>query len=175
MPRLIKRYTNRKLYDTVSSTYVTLEDVEGMVRDGQELQIVDNATGEDITGATLAHIVLEQQKLNPSFPLSALRGIIQSGEEFFARLQWPVTQFRQEFRRRAEELEDRGKAIREFVDGTQESIDEMQQRLDDRFRDAVDQLTHIPQMRRELRQMSQTIEALERRLDELEGDRTAND
>ena len=168
MPRLIKRYSNRKLYDTESSTYVTLEDVEELVRQGHELQIVDNSTGEDITGATLAHIVLEQQKINPSFPLSALRGIIQSGEEFFARLQSPVTQFRQEFRRRAEELEDRGKAIREFVDGTQESIDEMQQRLDNRFRDAVDQLTHIPEMRRELTRMRETIETLERRLDEFE-------
>ena len=168
MPRLIKRYSNRKLYDTESSTYITLEDVEGMVREGEELQIVDNSSGEDITGATLAHIVLEQQKVNPSFPLSALRGIIQSGEEFFARLQSPVTQFRQEFRRRAENLEDRGKAIREFVDGTQSSLDEMQQSLDERFRDTVDQLTHIPEMRRDLQAMRENIDILERRLEQME-------
>lgn len=168
MPRVIKRYANRKLYDTESSTYVTLEDVEGMVREGEELQIVDNSTGEDITSATLAHIVLEQQKINPSFPVAALRGIIQSGEEFFSRLQWPVTQFREEFRRRADTLEEGGKAIREFVDGTQKSIDEMQQRLDDRFRHTVDQLTHIPEMRRELEELRETIEAMEKRLDEIE-------
>lgn len=168
MPRLIKRYTNRKLYDTDSSNYITLEDVEEMVRDGEELRIVDNSTGEDITGATLAHIVLEQQKVNPSFPLSVLRGIIQSGEEFFARLQWPVVQFREEFRRRAETLEDRGRAIREFVDGTQHSLDEMQQRLDERFRDTVDQLTHIPEMRRELQKMREKIDTLEQRLEQME-------
>ncbi len=168
MPRLIKRYSNRKLYDTESSAYIALEDIEEMVREGEELQIVDNSTGEDITGATLAHIVLEQQKVNPSFPVSVLRGIIQSGEEFFARLQWPVTQFRQEFRRRAETLEDRGKAIREFVDGTQASIDEMQQRLDERFRDTMDQLTHIPQMRRELAELRDKIELMERRLEQIE-------
>ena len=167
MPRLIKRYSNRKLYDTESSTYVTLEDVEGMVRQGEDLRIVDNPTGDDITGATLAHIVLEQQKVNPSFPLAVLRGIIQSGEEFFGRLQWPVVQFREEFRRRAESLEDRGKAIREFVDGTQHSLDEMQQGLDDRFRDALDQLTPIAQMRSDLRQMRRRIDEMEQRLDQL--------
>lgn len=168
MPRLIKRYSNRKLYDTESSTYVTLEDVETMVREGQELQIVDNSSGEDITGPTLAHIVLEQQKVNPSFPLSVLRGIIQSGEDFFARLQWPVTQFRDEFKRRAETLEEGGNAIREFVDGTQRSIDEMQQRLDHRLRDAVDQMTHIPEMRREIDDLRQSVEILQQRLDEME-------
>ena len=168
MPRIIKRYSNRKLYDTDASNYVTLDDVEELVRQGEELQIVDNSTGEDITGPTLAHIVLEQQKVNPSFPLSALRGIIQSGEEFFGRLQSPVIQFREEFRRRAENLEDHGKSIRDFVDGTQASIDEMQRSLDERFRDSVDQLTHIPEMRRELVSMAARVEELEERLARLE-------
>ena len=139
-----------------------------MVRNGEDVQIIENNTGEDITSVTLAHIVLEQQKTNPSFPLTALRGIIQSGEEFFARLQWPVTQFKDEFRRRAEALEEGGKAIREFVDSTQKSVDEMQQRLDDRFRDTVDQLTHIPEMRKELEEMSALIEELQSRIEKLE-------
>ncbi len=168
MPRVIKRYANRKLYDTESSTYITLENIEGMVREGEEVAIIDNSTGEDITSATLAHIVLEQQRVNPSFPVSVLRGIIQSGEEFFARLQWPVTQFREEFRRRAESLEEGSKAIREFVDGTQRSIDEMQDRLDERFRGAIDQLTHVSEMREELDELRATVEALEERLSALE-------
>lgn len=166
--RLIKRYSNRKLYDTESSTYVTLEDVEEMVREGEQVRIVDNSTGDDITSATLAHIVLEQQKINPSFPVSVLRGIIQSGEEFFTNLQWPVTQFRQEVRRGAETLEEGGKAVREFIEGTQQSLDEMQQRLDERFRDTVDQLTHVPEMRRELEQLRDTIDELEQRLERLD-------
>ena len=168
MPRIIKRYANRKLYDTESSTYITLENIEGMVREGEEVSIIDNSTGEDITSATLAHIVLEQQKANPSFPVSVLRGIIQSGEEFFNRLQWPVTQFREEFRRRAESLEEGSRAFREFVDGTQRSVDEMQQRLDERFRDAVDQLTHVAEMREELQELRQTVATLEERLAKLE-------
>ncbi|TXD38983.1 hypothetical protein FRC98_00855 [Lujinxingia vulgaris] len=168
MPKLVKRYANRKLYDTESSTYITLENIEEMVREGEDVRIIDNSTGEDITSATLAHIVLDQQRANPAFPVSVLRGIIQSGEEFFARLQWPVTQFRDEFRRRAEALEEGGKAIREFVDGTQRSLDDMQRRLDDRFRDAVDQLTHLPEMQREIDELKETVEDLEDRLVRLE-------
>lgn len=168
MPRIIKRYANRKLYDTESSTYITLENIEGMVREGEEVSIIDNSTGEDITSATLAHIVLEQQKANPSFPVSVLRGIIQSGEEFFNRLQWPVTQFRDEFKKRAESLEEGSRAIREFVDGTQRSIDEMQQRLDDRFRDAVGQLTHVAQMREEIEELRGAVASMEERLKKLE-------
>ncbi len=168
MPRLIKRYSNRKLYDTESSTYVTLEDVEQMVRDGEDVRIVDNSSGEDITSATLTHIVLEQQKLNPSFPVAVLRGIIQSGEEFFTRLQWPVTQVRQEFRRHAENLEQRGQAIGEFIGQIRESLEEMQDRIDEGVRDTVDQLTHVPEMRQELEELRNTIDELEQRLEGLD-------
>ncbi len=170
MSRTIKRYSNRKLYDTESSTYVTLEDVEQMVRDGEDVQIIDNASGDDITSATLTHIVLEQQKINPSFPVSVLRGIIQSGEDFFTRLQWPVTQVRQEFRRRAETLEERARAIYEFIEQTRQSLEQMQDNLDERFRDTVDQLTHVPEMRRELQELRNTIDELEARLDGLDDD-----
>lgn len=174
MARLIKRYANRKLYDTRSSTYVTLDDVESMVREGTELQIVDQTNGKDITGATLAHIVLEQEKLNPSFPVAVLRGIIQYGEEFFSRIPWSVTQFREGMRRRSEAIEEGGRAVGEFVEGAQHSIEELQRSIDERVRDAVGQLTHIPQVRRELAQLRETIEALEARLEQLEeGDESA--
>ncbi len=168
MTRLIKRYANRKLYDTQSSTYVTLDDVESMVRKGAELQIVDQKSGEDITGATLAHIVLEQQKINPSFPVSVLRGIIQYGEDFFSLIPWSMTQLRQGVRRRSEALEEGGRAVGEFVEGAQRSIEELQRRVDERVRDAVGQLAHIPEMRQELAHLRETIEALEKRLEQLE-------
>lgn len=168
MPRLIKRYANRKLYDTASSTYIALDDIERMVRQGEELRIIDNETGEDLTGSTLAHIVLEQQKVNPSFPLSMLRGIIQSGEEFFARLQSPVTQFREEFRRRAEVFEGGGKTIRDFIDGTQHSIDDLQHRLDEHFSDGIEHLAPIAEMRQEIRDLQEHLIRLEERLSRLE-------
>lgn len=171
MTKIIKRYPNRKLYDTDRSTYVTLDQIEQMVKEGEDVKIVDNTSGEDITNVTLAHIIFEQEKSQQSkLPLTALRGIIQSGEDFINRLQSPVTQFRDEFRRKTEAIEEGGKAVRDFVDSTQRSIDEMQRRMDDRLRDAVDQLTHIPEMNREMLQMQQRIQQLESRLQHLERD-----
>jgi polyhydroxyalkanoate synthesis repressor PhaR len=182
MTKIIKRYANRKLYDTEQSTYVTLDEIEQMIKDGEELKIIDNKSKEDITHVTLAQILFEQEKSNQGkLPVSALRGIIQSGEEFIQKLGTPVNQFRDEFKRRAEAVNEGGRALREFVDGTQKSIDELQRRLDDRFRDAFDQLTHIPELRRDVQhlearvaELEETLIRTERRLNALQPSRPAN-
>lgn len=162
MTKLIKRYANRKLYDTEQSTYVTLDEIEQMVKNGEDVQIIENATKDDITHITLAHIIFEQEKSSKGkLPVSALRGIIQSGEEFIQRLQSPVIQFKDEFRKRADAVNEGSKALREFVDSTQQAIDEMQRRLDDRLRDAFDQLTHIPELRRDTMHMEDRLDRLE--------------
>jgi polyhydroxyalkanoate synthesis repressor PhaR len=76
--RVIKRYSNRKLYDTRDSRYVTLQQIGEMVRAGEEVQIIDNATKEDKTEVTLALIISEDLKTQPrSVPLGALRDLIQ--------------------------------------------------------------------------------------------------
>jgi len=76
--RIIKRYSNRKLYDTRDSRYVTLQQIGEMVRAGEEVQIIDNKTKEDKTEVTLALILSEDLKAQPrSVPLSALRDLIQ--------------------------------------------------------------------------------------------------
>jgi polyhydroxyalkanoate synthesis repressor PhaR len=169
MTKIIKRYANRKLYDTEQSTYVTLDEIEQMVKDGEEIRIIDNASKDDITHITLAHIIFEQEKSNKGkLPISALRGIIQSGEEFIQKIQSPVNQFRDEFKKRAEVVGEGGKALRDFIDTTQKSIDDMQHRMDERLRDAVDQLTHIPEMRRDTQQLEAKVERLETRMRELE-------
>lgn len=169
MTKIIKRYSNRKLYDTEQSTYVTLDEIEQMVKAGEELRIIDNSTKEDITHITLAHIIFEQEKAQKSgLPVSALRGIIQSGEEFIGKLQTPVQQFKDEFRKKAEVVGESGKAVREFVDSTQRSIDELQRRMDARMRDAFDQLTHIPELRDDVTYLNDRIARLEASLHRLE-------
>lgn len=171
MTKIIKRYANRKLYDTEQSTYVTLDEIEQMVMDGEDLRIIDNATKNDITHITLAHIIFEQEKSNKSkLPVPALRGIIQSGEEFIQRLQSPVNQFKDEFRKKAEVVGEGSKALREFIDSTQRSIDDMQKRMDDRLRDAVDQLTHIPEMKRDMEDMRARVERMEGTIGQLQRD-----
>lgn len=62
MDRRIKRYDNRKLYDTESSEYVSLSDIARLVRRGETVKVIDNNTGEDLTAQTLTQIILEEGK-----------------------------------------------------------------------------------------------------------------
>ncbi|MFO0577800.1 MAG: polyhydroxyalkanoate synthesis regulator DNA-binding domain-containing protein [Polyangia bacterium] len=79
-PRVIKRYANRKLYDTQSSQYVTLDQIAQMIRAGEEVKVLDNSSKEDLTSVTLAQIIFEEEKKQKSFiPLGAMRHLIQSG------------------------------------------------------------------------------------------------
>ncbi len=60
-PTVIKKYANRRLYHTGSSTYVTLEDLAGMVKGGEDFQVFDAKSNEDITRSVLAQIIFEQE------------------------------------------------------------------------------------------------------------------
>ena len=62
---LIKKYANRKLYDTGTSRYVTLEEIAQLVRDGHEIKVVDREKGHDLTQVTLSQIVLSEEKQTP--------------------------------------------------------------------------------------------------------------
>jgi polyhydroxyalkanoate synthesis repressor PhaR len=86
-PRIIKRYANRKLYDTQHSRYVTLDQISEMIRAGDEVKIIDNKSKEDLTSVTLAQIIFEEEKKQKSFlPLQAMRNIIQTGGDSIQQL-----------------------------------------------------------------------------------------
>src|SRR5512139_1974753 len=77
---LIKRYANRKLYDTESKRYITLEGIAEMVRQQQDVKVVDHETGEDITALTQAQIIFEQErKLRSGIPHTVFTNLIQTG------------------------------------------------------------------------------------------------
>jgi len=83
--KIIKRYQNRKLYDTDASCYVTLDEIAEMIQQGEEVSVVDNRNQKDITAATLTQIIFERQKRSESpVPLSTLRHIIQQGDGSFS-------------------------------------------------------------------------------------------
>lgn len=63
---LIKKYANRKLYDTNTSRYITLEGIADLVRDGHEIQVVDRDTGQDLTKVILSQLVLSAEKRGPT-------------------------------------------------------------------------------------------------------------
>jgi polyhydroxyalkanoate synthesis repressor PhaR len=77
--RTIKRYANRKLYDTRDSRYVTLDHIAAMVRAGDDVRVVENTTRADLTTATLAQIIFEEEKKTPRLSVAGLRKIIQGG------------------------------------------------------------------------------------------------
>ena len=85
-PKVIKRYTNRKLYDTVESRYVTLDEIAQMIKAGAEVQIIDNRTKEDLTSVTLAQIIFEEEKKTSKMSLDTLRDLIRHGGEVAQRL-----------------------------------------------------------------------------------------
>jgi polyhydroxyalkanoate synthesis repressor PhaR len=77
---LIKRYPNRKLYNTETKQYITLEVIADLIRQGDEIQVIDHTSGEDLTAVTLTQIIFEQEKKQSGFlPKSVLTGLIQAG------------------------------------------------------------------------------------------------
>lgn len=77
--RTIRRYSNRKLYDTVDSHYVTLQQLAALIREGEEIQVVSHGTGGDITTSTMAQIIFEEEKKTPRLTVQGLRDIIVGG------------------------------------------------------------------------------------------------
>jgi polyhydroxyalkanoate synthesis repressor PhaR len=80
MTVVIKRYQNRKLYNTQSKRYITLEQIEQLIKEHIDVKVIDNASGEDITATTLSQIIFEVEKNQSGFlPINLLFSLIQSG------------------------------------------------------------------------------------------------
>ncbi|MBX7115756.1 MAG: transcriptional regulator [Myxococcaceae bacterium] len=193
-PKVIKRYTNRKLYDTVESRYVTLDEIAEMVKQGVEVQIVDNRTKEDLTSVTLAQIVFEAEKKTNHMPLDVLREIIRHpGESLTGFFKSAVQPRVESIRAEAKEGLDRllkkdGKdavpgaeastelltsapsnVAQDFLKTSQRTFEEWQKKLDERVKTVVEGVVgNLPAMGRDLGQLVQRIDALEKKLQSLE-------
>lgn len=76
-PLIIKKYANRRLYNTETSTYITLADLAGLIREGRNVEVVDAKNGDDLTRATLAQIILDEDaKGGALLPVSFMKAII---------------------------------------------------------------------------------------------------
>lgn len=113
---VIKRYPNRKLYDTEAKQYITLDGIATLVRQGKGVTVVDHATGEDLTALTLTQVISEQEKKRSGFlPQSVLAGLIQAGGDTMGTLRRTLAnplnlarQVDEEIERRVETLVSRG-------------------------------------------------------------------
>ena len=194
--RIIKRYANRKLYDTEHSRYVTLDQISEMIRNGDDVKIVDNKTKEDLTTVTLAQIIFEEEKKQRSFlPLGAMRNIIQSGGEWFAEAQRRVQSILPG-KRKADETEDgvektdaapaapEGEqdeamvkkrslqSLREWVDHSKHRLDEWQKQVDSKIRTTIDGISQAvtpwSSVNKDVKALADRISELEAKLRDLE-------
>src|SRR5215469_16124005 len=178
-PKIIKRYTNRKLYDTVESRYVTLDEIAEMIKQGAEVKIVDNRTKDDLTSVTLAQIIFEEEKKKNQMPLSVLREIIRRpGDALSGFIQKEVSPRVASIREEAETRLDRllrreeggsGELKDDLLRAGQRTIEDWQRRADERVKSLVESVSgNLPALGSDLGQLSRRLEELERRLDALE-------
>jgi len=180
MPKVIKRYGNRKLYDTSLSRYVTLEEIGQMIKDGEEVKVVDNRTKEDLTSVTLAQIILEEEKQKKGIlPLSVLRDLIQQGgesiSEFLQRSLHSFSTMKDETEKQVQKLINRGEItieegqalLREWFQTPQRSIDMLHKKLDERFRPSVKKLIGLSMLQERVEGMEKELKKLEKKLQSL--------
>ena len=178
-PKVIKRYTNRKLYDTVESRYVTLDEIAEMIKAGAEVKVVDNRTKDDLTAVTLAQIIFEEEKKTAKMSLKTLLGLIRHGSEVAQQLvdgaggdlRGRVDAVRQAAETRVHGLlargQQTGEKARDLVNASQEVLAGLQKRIDEKVRAAAEGVQHLPEVNRQLEDISQRIAALEQKLEEL--------
>ena len=89
---VIKRYPNRKLYDTEAKRYITLNEIAALIRTGEEVVVTDHATDEDLTAVVLTQIIFEQEKAQRGFlPKSVLTNLVRAGGDTLTTLRRGLT------------------------------------------------------------------------------------
>ncbi len=189
-PKVIKRYTNRKLYDTVESRYVTLDEIAQMIKAGAEVKIIDNRSKEDLTSVTLAQIIFEEEKKRSQMPLGVLREIIRHGGEAVAgfyqekagNLQEKAGNIAGKVAERVTELKTKTESIRddfsEKVRGVTgifrkedvmaagaSAVDELRGKVDSAVKQALETLGPIAKA--EMERMQKRIQELEQKIEQL--------
>lgn len=176
--RVIKRYSNRKLYDTKDSRYVTLLQIAEMVRSGEEVQIIDNNTKEDLTEVTLAQIIYEEQKAHSrNVPLQTLKELIhQRTEKVLEGLrEGPIGRLipgsvRDE---KGEETpvepaprksEPSLSKQASFVDQAKEKFEDFQHQLDERVKAILATFRPLQQLQLEVKRLSERVDELEQKV-----------
>ena len=167
--RIIKRYSNRKLYDTKASRYVTLLQIAEMVREGEEVQIIDNNTKDDLTEITLAQIIYEEQKARArSVPLQTLKELIHTRtEKVLADLrEGPIGRLIPGVRSGDEKaVEIPAKETKPtLVDQAKEKFEGMQHQLDERVNSILTSFRPLQQLQQEVTSLNERIVALEKKL-----------
>lgn len=132
--RLIKRYGSRKLYDTRESRYISLEEIAQLIRRGEDIQVVDNTTSEEVTAQTLTQIILEEGRNGRAhLPAELLHQLVRSG----------------------------GQALNSGMEQVQKGLDRLVQRSMDRLAPLREAREETALLRRRLEALEQSLAKLE--------------
>jgi len=170
--RIIKRYSNRKLYDTKGSSYVTLLQIAQMIRDGEDVQIIDNASKEDKTDVTLALIISEELRERPrAIPISTLKALIRHrGERILTHLrEGPIGKFipREEGDvefSSADAIGEEDMSQGKEPKGFRATLEQWQSAIDERIRAVLPNFAAFSDLQAEVKRLSERLDALEDRL-----------
>ena len=179
----IKRYPNRKFYDTEEKRYITLDDISERIREGREIRVIDQSSGEEITSVVLTQIIFEQEKKQTGFvPRSVLTGLVQAGGYTVGRMRSALAnplellkQIDEEIENRIDLLikqgelaEDEARRWRDKLLSQDQASTEMADLDPDDFQRLLDE-QGVP-TRTELDTLSQQLEVLMSKLEALDAD-----
>jgi polyhydroxyalkanoate synthesis repressor PhaR len=163
----IKKYANRKLYHTNRKQYITLDGIAELIRAGEQIQVVDNESGADITAPILAQVVAQTRGRGGLLPTHVLTDLIQAGGETIAEMRrsiWDrlggVALVDAEIGRRLDRLRDEGTLSAEEVERWRRLL------LHAEPAPAPDLLSHVPS-RAELTHLSEQVDALTAAVEQL--------
>lgn len=177
----IKRYPNRKFYDTEDKRYITLEEISKRIRAGREVQVIDQASGEEITSLVLTQIIFEQEKKQSGFvPRSVLTGLVQAGGYTVGRMRSALSnplellkQIDQEIENRIDLLikqgelaEDEARRLRDKLISNTRSSHQSSEIDESEFQRLLDE--HGVPTRTEVESLTEQIEILMNKLDEFD-------
>lgn len=127
---VIKRYPNRKLYDTEAKKYITLDGIAELIRQGEEIVVIDHTTEEDLTAVTLTQIIFEQEKKSSGFlPQSVLTGLVRAGGDTVNSLRRSLTTPLELLKHVDEEIEKRLQTLVERGDMARDEAAKLRDKL----------------------------------------------
>jgi polyhydroxyalkanoate synthesis repressor PhaR len=174
MTVLIKRYANRKLYNTDTSRYITLKGIAELIERGEEVRVIDNETGEDITSVALSQILVDSERNQRAVPRTLLSDLIQkSGDALYGAIKRSVGEnqdgsigekIQKNVRRAIRTREEEAQRWREAIGGARSDWDEMVHGAVERVFKALD----LPR-RRDIEALNENLERVASALERIEG------
>jgi polyhydroxyalkanoate synthesis repressor PhaR len=174
MTVLIKRYANRKLYNTDTSRYITLKGIAELIERGEEVRVIDNETGEDITSVALSQILVDSERNQRAVPRTLLSDLIQkSGDALYGAIKRSVGEnqdgsigekIQKNVRRAIRTREEEAQRWREAIGGARSDWDEMVHGAVERVFKALD----LPR-RRDIEALNENLERVASALERIDG------